>query len=153
MDGMARKPKTDPAAVYVAVDSFAGEVPKLGHPVVIQRGQKLRGSSPVVEAHSCYFVPDGSDAREVQAARIALTPAATEPSESVARPKANSVAQLRQAVLDQAVEQARLDQADEYIATAKRKAEGEGADGREIAKALEARPDQVKRGRGLSSSA
>jgi hypothetical protein len=150
MPRAAKTPKVDPDAVHQAVDSFAAEVPKLGHPVVIQGGQKLRGSSPVVEAHPHFFVLDGSDAREVQAARIALSPAATEPSESVARRKANSVAQLRQAVLDRAVQQARLDQADEYIATAKRKAEGQGADGGEIEKALAAK---VTRGRGLSSSA
>jgi hypothetical protein len=153
MPRAAKTPKVDPDAVYQAVDSFAADVPKLGHPVVIQRGQKLRGSSPVVEAHPHYFMPDGADAQAVQAARIALTPALSEPSESVARRKANSVAQLRQAVLDRAVQQARLDRADEYIATAKRKAEGEGADEREIKKALEAKLDQVKRGRGLASGA
>jgi hypothetical protein len=98
-------------------------------------------------------VLDGSDAEVAQAARIALTPAATEPSESVERHKRNSVAHLRQAVLDRAVQQARLYEADEYLATAKRKAQGEGADEREIEKALEAKPDQVKRGRGLRSGA
>jgi hypothetical protein len=153
MDGMARKPKADPDAVYVAVDSFAAEVAKLGHPVVIQRGQKLRGSSPVVEAHPHYFVLDGSDAEVAQAARIALTPAATEPSESVERRKRNSVQLLRQAVLDRAVQQARLDQADAYVETCERKARAEQADEREIKKALEARPDEVKRGRGIASGA
>lgn len=135
-----------------AVDSFAAEVPKLGHPVVIQRGQKLRGSNPVVAEHSCYFVLDGSDSEAAQAARIALTPAATETSESRERRKRNSVAQLRQAVLDRAVHQAQLDQADAYVEACERKARGEQADERDIAKALAAKPDQVKRGRGISSA-
>jgi hypothetical protein len=100
-----------------------------------------------------FFILDGAAAEEVHAARVALTPAATETSESVERRKRNSVAQLRQAVLDRAVQQARLDQADADIEKCERKARGEQADEREIEKALEAKPDEVKRGRGISSSA
>jgi hypothetical protein len=153
MPRAAKTPKVDPDAVYVAVDSFAAEVAELGHAITVQRGQRLAGSNPVVRERPYYFVLDGAAAEEIQAARIALTPAATETSESVERRKRNSVAQLRQAVLDRAVQQARLDQADEYVATSKRKAEGEGADKREIEKALRAEVDQVNRGRGIGSSA
>jgi hypothetical protein len=145
-------PKVDDDAVYVAIESFAAEVAGLGHEITVQRGQRLRGSSPVVQERPYYFIQDGADAQEVHAARIALTPAATEPSESVARRKANSVAQLRQAVLDRAEWQIRLEQADEHIANAKRKAEAAGAPEREIEKALQAKLDPNRSGwRGLRS--
>jgi hypothetical protein len=148
-------PKVDDDAVYVAIESFAAEVAELGHEITIQRGQRLRGSNPVVKERPYYFVADGSAAEDVHAARIALTPTATEPSESVERRKRNSVTQLRQAVLDRAEFQLRLEQADEYIATCKRKAEAEGAPKREIEKALQAEldPNRGGRWRGLRAGA
>jgi hypothetical protein len=42
-------PKVDEDSVYVAIESFAGEVAELGHEVTVQRGQRLCGSSPVGE--------------------------------------------------------------------------------------------------------
>jgi hypothetical protein len=146
-------PKIDENSVYVAIESFAGEVPELGYPVTVQRGQRLSGSKAVVKQFPYYFIADGADAEEVNAARIALIPTATEPSESVERRKRNSVAQLRQAVLDRAELQIRLEQADEYIATCKRKAEAEDAPKREIEKALQAEGPNARGWRGLRSGA
>jgi hypothetical protein len=147
-------PKVDDDAVYVAIESFAGEVPELGYPVTVQRGQRLSGSKAVVKQFPYYFIEDGADAEEVNAARVALVPSATEPSESVERRKRNSVAQLRQAVLDRHEFQLRLEQADEYVKTCKRKAEAEDAPKREIDKALKAELDPNRSGwRGLRAGA
>ena len=137
-----KNPKIDPDAVYECIESFAAEPPGLGYPVVVNRGQRLRGSSPVVQHSPGCFVRDGADAGEIHAARVAITPTATEPSESVERRKATSVAQLRQSVLDRAEFQVRLEQADEQIANAKRKAEAAGAPKKEIDKALHAKTDR-----------
>jgi hypothetical protein len=151
---MPRKTKVDEDAVYVAIESFAAEVAELGHEITIQRGQRLRGSNPVVKERPYYFVADGADAQDVHAARIALVPTALEPSESLERRKANAVAQLRQSVLDRAEWQIRLEQADEHIATAKRKAEAAGAPKAEVQRALQAKLDPNRSGwRGLRSGA
>jgi hypothetical protein len=145
---MPRKTKIDDAAIYQCIESFAAEPSGLGYAVTIQRG-----SNPAVQHSPGCFVLDGADEGEIHAARVALTPAATEPSESVERRKANSVAQLRQSVLDRAELQIRLEQADEHIANAKRKAEAAGAPEREIAKALGVKPDPNRSGwRGLRSN-
>jgi hypothetical protein len=151
---MPRKTKVDEDAVYVAIESFAAEVAELGHEITIQRGQRLRGSNPVVKERPYYFIEDGSAAEDVHAARIALVPTALEPSESLERRKANAVAQLRQSVLDRAEWQIRLEQADEHIATAKRKAEAAGAPKAEVQRALQAKLDPNRSGwRGLRSGA
>jgi hypothetical protein len=147
------QPKVDADAVYVAIESFAAEVAELGHEVVVNRGRRLRGLSPIVKQFPYYFIADGSDAEQVHAARIALTPSATEPSESVERRKANAVAQLRQSVLDRAELQIRLEQADEHIATCKRKAEAADAPSREIEQALQAEGPNPRGWRGLRSGA
>lgn len=66
---MARKakPKVDPNAVYVAVESFAS-----AEHGVVTRGSRIRGSLPVVAAHRDFFVEDGSPDREVHDARNSI---------------------------------------------------------------------------------
>ncbi len=56
--------KIDPAALFVAWQSGAGELPD-GTPFVIQEGERRRGSDPVVQhLGPAVFVPDGTPSGE-----------------------------------------------------------------------------------------
>jgi hypothetical protein len=58
-----KRKKPDPNAIYVAWESVALALP--GSPVV-RRGTRLRGDDPIVQAAPEWFLPDGTDDREVQ---------------------------------------------------------------------------------------
>jgi excisionase family DNA binding protein len=65
----ARKqpPDLDPSTTYVAWQSFAVEVD--GYPVDVQKGSRLRGDHPTVQASWWYWLPDGAAPSEL-AARV-----------------------------------------------------------------------------------
>jgi hypothetical protein len=82
MSILTRKPKPDPAAIYVAAVSFswAGE----GGPTGIKRGARLRGDHVIVRATfgDGLFAPDGQSESEMSARWTALSTYAV-PSEPV----------------------------------------------------------------------
>src|SRR4051794_17683069 len=64
MAAKTQRPKADPDAIYVALQSAAiGSLP--GAPVV-QKGTRLNGSNPFVQAAPWNFIPDGADDAERQ---------------------------------------------------------------------------------------
>jgi hypothetical protein len=61
----ATKTEPDPAAIYVAWQSFAAE----GLAGVIEEGTRLRGDDPAVKAYFAFFVEDGLPKHEWPSAR------------------------------------------------------------------------------------
>lgn len=65
------------SAYVVAAMSFASDVPVVG--TAVRRGERLPADSPVVRAHSHYFVVEGEPLPPMDAARYAESEQTREP--------------------------------------------------------------------------